>query len=148
MEPGCRQWKNKSRIEWRNEAFWSAEGDGNPAARGLVRTLSELQVGRRALQAKVCDWEIAASRRGRRDTVGENVPSDSGGNRLGHGDYRPLAGLKIRSGKMSGTPSRLRNGRGAATHTRLLIRNRTHECPDRGYETVALAVPDQSRSGR
>ncbi|GMF22233.1 unnamed protein product [Phytophthora fragariaefolia] len=70
------------------EAFWRADGCvGKPKP---VRTLSGLRAQQRALRAKMkASKEEEAARRGRRVSVGEDVPSEIGGHRPGYGYDRP-----------------------------------------------------------
>ncbi|EGZ29598.1 hypothetical protein PHYSODRAFT_323102 [Phytophthora sojae] len=73
-----------------SEAFWRSDGCvGKPKP---VRTLSGLRAEQRALRAKMkADKEEEDARRGRRVSVGEDVPSGNGGHRLGYGRGRPPA---------------------------------------------------------
>ncbi|KAL3665015.1 hypothetical protein V7S43_010190 [Phytophthora oleae] len=71
-----------------SEAFWRA--DGCIGERKRVRTLSQAFAERRAIHGQVLAAQrTEAARRGRRDSVGEDVASENGGHRLGHGCHRP-----------------------------------------------------------
>ncbi|KAG6956338.1 hypothetical protein JG688_00011464 [Phytophthora aleatoria] len=69
-----------------SEAFWRADGGVSDTPRQQMRTLSGIQAERRALHARIraTEREEEAARRGRRVLVGEDVPSENGGNRLGN----------------------------------------------------------------
>ncbi|GMF43387.1 unnamed protein product [Phytophthora fragariaefolia] len=78
----CKALEEQEQAERLSEAFWRMNrGEDQP--RVQVRTRSGLQAERRALRAKREAARVTEPRRGRRVSVGEDVPSRNGGYRLG-----------------------------------------------------------------
>ncbi|KAG2804781.1 hypothetical protein PC119_g21535 [Phytophthora cactorum] len=86
-----RDMEELEKAERMREAFWRAAGSTSDIPR--VRTLSDIPAERRALQAKMKQDEQAASRRGRRVLVGEDVPSENSGNRLEYSRHCSPSGV-------------------------------------------------------
>ncbi|EGZ13552.1 hypothetical protein PHYSODRAFT_511251 [Phytophthora sojae] len=76
----CAALEEQEQAERLSEAFWRMDGGGN-APRVQVRTRSGLQAERRAWQVRREVDQAACARRGRRDAVGEDVPSRNGSDR-------------------------------------------------------------------
>ncbi|EEY53673.1 uncharacterized protein PITG_19848 [Phytophthora infestans T30-4] len=76
-----------------SEAFWRADEGSVETPRQQVRRLSGIQAERRTLRAKMRDSEKEGigrrARRWRRDSIGEDVASENGGNRHGNGSRSP-----------------------------------------------------------